>query len=124
MWRGKEERTSGPEGRMIFAGFMYGLKPVPWSFYISKARRLPVPLQCYACDWIRTGFVSGHGFQPCRNTTERNRALAPGMANPKRNASGDRILSPSRTFFVTTKTIARAMCAIRNILLRIPLGKD
>ena len=26
------------------------------------------------------------------------------MANPKRNASGDRILSPSRTFFVTTKT--------------------
>src|SRR5450755_466434 len=53
------------------------------------------------------------------------------MANPKRNASGDRILSPSRTFFVTTRTsmgkastIARAMCAIRNILLRIPLGKD
>src|SRR5450631_384702 len=26
------------------------------------------------------------------------------MANPKRNASGDRILSPSRTFFVTTRT--------------------
>ena len=61
-------------------------------------------MQCYASDWIRTGFVSGHGFQPCRNTAERNRALAPGMANPKRNASGDRILSPSRTFFVTTKT--------------------
>ena len=61
-------------------------------------------MQCYASDWIRTGFVSGHGFQPCRNNTERNRALAPGMANPKRNASRDRILSPSRTFFVTTNT--------------------
>ena len=76
-----------------------------WSFYIfPRPRRLPVPLQCYASDWIRTGFVSGHGFQPCRNTTEGTRALALEMANPKRNASGDRILSPSRTFFVTTKT--------------------
>jgi len=43
--------------------------------HFSKARRLPIPLRCYASDGIRTGFVSGHGFQPCRNTTERNRAL-------------------------------------------------
>jgi hypothetical protein len=50
--------------------------------HFSKARRLPVPLQCYASDWIRTGFVSGHGFQPFRNNKERNRALAPGDGEP------------------------------------------
>jgi putative transposase len=35
---------------------------------------------------------------------ERNRALAPVMALPARHANPDKILSSSRTFFVTTKT--------------------
>ena len=45
------------------------------------------------------------------------------MASPRRNASKDRVLSPSRTFFVTTKTsMGRALLqSERNALLLIEL---
>jgi putative transposase len=53
---------------------------------------------------------------------ERYRGFSPwAMANPKRNASKNRILSPSRMFFVTTKTsLGRALLqSDRNATLLI-----
>ncbi len=57
---------------------------------------------------------------------ERNWGFQPlGMAIPKRNARKDQILSPSRTFFVTTKTsMGRALLqSERNatLLIDVPI---
>jgi putative transposase len=70
----------------------------------SKAGRLP--FSCSATLLIGSGLALYQGMASamphrCGKESGFRRCV---MANPKRNASGDRILSPSRTFFVSTKT--------------------
>ena len=46
----------------------------------------------------------GHGFSRATTAREKDRALAPAMSHPARNAAPASILNPSRTFFATTGT--------------------
>jgi putative transposase len=66
-------------------------------------------------------FVTGHDFSRAETGVKKERALAPAMAIPSRNASPGNVLNPSRTFFTTSKTSMgrRLLQSERNAQLMI-----
>jgi len=67
-----------------------------------------------------TSLVSGPGFSRAKRMP-KNRASAPALMKPLRRASADNVLSPKRTFFVTSKTSMgrRLLQSERNAMLLI-----
>ena len=51
--------------------------------------------------------VSGHDFSRAIQALQKNRALAPVMAIPRRNSKAQAAMQSQRTFFVTTRTCSR-----------------
>ncbi|MGA8044576.1 MAG: transposase, partial [Terracidiphilus sp.] len=65
-------------------------------------------------------------LQPCRKMARKERALAPAMSRPSRNASSNKIRAHRRTFFATTKTaMGRPLFQVeRNAALLIEILRE